>query len=79
VVIVINNSDKQVGLYSGGLIFGGGAYISNEVSVSTCGGLIHRGGVIFGGAYNRGGGLYSEVYGIELCAGARVPELLYKQ
>ena len=37
------------------------------------------GGVIFGGAYNRGGGLYSEVYGIELCAGARVPELLYKQ
>ena len=27
-VIVINNSDKQVGLYSGGLIFGGGgAYI----------------------------------------------------
>ena len=51
-VIVINNSDKQVGLYSGGLIFGGGAYIWNEVSVSTCGGLIH------------GGGLYSEVYGI---------------
>jgi hypothetical protein len=35
VVIVINNSDKQVGLYSGG------AYIWNEVSVSTCGGLIH--------------------------------------
>ena len=34
-----------VGLYSGG------AYIWNEVSVSTCGGLIH------------GGGLYSEVYG----------------
>ena len=35
-----------VGLYSGwayirgGLIFGGGAYIWNEVSVSTCGGLI---------------------------------------
>jgi hypothetical protein len=49
VVIVINNSDKQVGLYSGGLIFGGGAYIWNEVSVSTCGGLIH------GGAYIRGG------------------------
>jgi hypothetical protein len=37
-----------VGLYSGGLIFGGGAYIWNEVSVSTCGGLIH-GGLIFGG------------------------------
>ena len=30
-------------LYSGGLIFGGGTYIWNEVSVSTCGGLIHRG------------------------------------
>jgi hypothetical protein len=27
VVIVINNSDKQVGLYSGGLIFGGGGLI----------------------------------------------------
>ena len=56
---MINNSDKQ---YSGGLIFGGGggAYIWNEVSVSTCGGLIH------GGAYIRGGGLYSEVYGIVL-------------
>ena len=40
----------RVGLYSGGgLIFGGGAYIWNEVSVSTCGGLIH------GGAYIRGG------------------------
>jgi hypothetical protein len=45
VVIVINNSDKQVGLYSGGLIFGGGgAYIWNEVSISTCGALIHGGG-----------------------------------
>jgi hypothetical protein len=52
VVIVINNSDKQVGLYSGGLIFGGGAYIWNEVSVSTCGGLIHGGGL-----YSGGGGL----------------------
>ena len=39
------------GSYSGGLIFGGGAYIWNEVSVSTCGGFIH------GGAYIRGGGL----------------------
>ena len=48
---MINNSDKQVGLYSGGLIFGGGAYIWNEgVSVSTYGGLIHV------GAYTRGGG-----------------------
>jgi hypothetical protein len=33
-----------VGLYSGG-----GAYIWNEVSVSTCGGLIHGGGLIYGG------------------------------
>jgi hypothetical protein len=40
---VVYNSDKQVGLYSGGLILGGGAYIWNEVSVSTCGGLIHGG------------------------------------
>jgi hypothetical protein len=31
----------RVGLYSGG-----GAYIWNEVSVSTCGGLIHGGGLI---------------------------------
>ena len=45
-----NNSDKQVGLlYSGGLIFGGGgAYIWNEVSVSTCGGLKHEGGLYSG-------------------------------
>ena len=53
VVIVINNSDKHVGLYSGGLIFGGGGYIWNEVSLSTCGGLIHGGGLIFGGGYIR--------------------------
>ena len=33
---------------SGGLIFGG-AYIWNEVSVSTCGGLIHGGGLYSGG------------------------------
>ena len=39
----------RVGLYSGG-----GAYSWNEVSVSTCGGLIHGGGgLIFGGAYSR--------------------------
>ena len=39
-VIVISNSDKHVGLYSGGLIFdGAGPYIWNEVSVSTCCGL----------------------------------------
>ena len=43
----------------GGLTFGEGeAYIWNEVSVRTCGGLIH------GGGYILGGGLYSEVYGI---------------
>ena len=35
--------------YIRGGLYSGGAYISNEVSVSTCGGLIHRGGVIFGG------------------------------
>jgi hypothetical protein len=57
VVIVINNSDKQVGLYSGGLIFGG-AYISNEVSVSTCGGLIHRGGGVYSGGLIIGEGAY---------------------
>ena len=34
-----------------GLYSGGGAYIWNEVSVSTCGGLIHGGG---GGANIRG-------------------------
>ena len=46
----------RVGLYSGG---GGGGwliYIWNEVSVSTCGGLIH------GGAYIRGGGAYSRKF-----------------
>ena len=41
------------GLYSGGLIFGRGAYIWNEVSVSICGGLIFRGGLYSGGAYSR--------------------------
>jgi hypothetical protein len=50
--IVINKwAYIQVGLYSrrGGLIFAeGGAYIWNEVSISTCGGLIQ-------------GGLYSEI------------------
>ena len=34
-------------IFGGGLYSGGGAYIWNEVSVSTCGGLIH------GGAYIR--------------------------
>ena len=65
---MINNSDKQVGLYSGGLIFGG-AYIWNEVSVSTCGGLIHgggayiRGGLIVGGLrYCKSGNCRVEIY-----------------
>ena len=49
------NSDKQVGLYSGGLIFRGGAYIWTEVSVSSCGGLIQYTGEL----------IYSEVYGIQ--------------
>jgi hypothetical protein len=48
----INSGDLYSGglylgglIFRGGLIFGGGAYIWNEViSVSTCGGLIHRGG-----------------------------------
>jgi hypothetical protein len=43
----INSGD----LYTVGLYSGGGAYIWNEVSVSTFGGLIHGGG----GAYIRGG------------------------
>ena len=62
-VIVINNSDKQVGLYSGKGSYTGGSYIWNEVSVSTCGGLIFGGGAYIWGDYIRGGGLYSEVYG----------------
>jgi hypothetical protein len=57
VAIVINNSDKQVGLYSDGLIFGGGGYIWNEVSISTCGGLIHGGGLYSGGGANIFGSL----------------------
>ena len=40
----------------GAYIRGGGAYIWNEVSVSTCGGLIH-GGLIFGGGGLIVGGL----------------------
>jgi hypothetical protein len=54
--MVTNNSDKQVSFNIWvGLYPGGGAYIWNEVSVSTCDGLIH-GGLIFRG-------LYSDVYG----------------
>ena len=37
-------------LYSGGGAYiRGGAYIWNEVSVSTCGGLIHGGGGLYSG------------------------------
>ena len=43
-----------MGLYSGGLIFGG-AYIWNDVSVSTCGGLIHGGGGLYSGGLIVGG------------------------
>ena len=46
-----------MGLYSGG------AYIWNEVSVSTCGGLIHGGGLIFGGGGLIVGGLRYIDYG----------------
>ena len=40
----------MVGLYWGGGLIFGGAYIWNEVSVSICGGLILGGGLIFGGS-----------------------------
>jgi hypothetical protein len=47
-----------VGLYTGVGLYSGGAYIWNEVSVSTCGGLIHGGGAyIWGGLIFGGGGL----------------------
>jgi hypothetical protein len=53
------------GLYSGGLIFGWayirGAYIWNEVSVSTCGGLIHGGPYIREGAYSRRFAVYVHI------------------
>ena len=37
-----------------GLYWGGGAYIWNDVSVSTSGGLIHGGGLYSGGLIVRG-------------------------
>ena len=52
-VIVINNIDKQVGLYSGGPIFGMRGTLVHVVG-------LHTGG---GGLYSREG-LYLEVYGI---------------
>ena len=50
------------GLYTGGGLIFWGAYIWNEVSVSTCGGLIH-GGLIFWGAY-----IWNEV-SVSTCGG----------
>ena len=41
------------GAYIRGSLYSGGAYIWNEMSVSTCGGPIHGGGLIFGEAYSR--------------------------
>ena len=69
------------GLYSGGLIFGGlifgwayiwggGAYIWNEVSVSICGGLIFGEGLIFGGGGLIVGGLrYTHLTYVLSCPG----------
>jgi hypothetical protein len=48
---VINNSDKQVGLYSGGLIFffwGGGIIFGMRLALVHVVGL-YTGGLIFGG------------------------------
>ena len=45
-----------------GLYSGGGAYIWNEVSVSTCGGLIHGGLYSGGGAYSRRFTVYLQLY-----------------
>ena len=54
-MLVINKSDinKSVINRKGGLIFGGGAYIWNEVSFSICGGLIFGGGTYIRRAYSR--------------------------
>ena len=58
------------GLIFGGLIFGwayirGGAYIWNEVSINTGGGLIQGGGLIFGGgAYSRRFTVMKDVYSL---------------
>ena len=50
-----------MGLYLGGLIFGGGGLIFGMRCV-----LVHVVGLYKGGAYIRGGGLYPEVYGKEI-------------
>ena len=49
-----------MGLYTGGLIFGG-AYLWNGVNVSNLMG--YRRGGLYSGGLIFGGGLYSEVYG----------------
>ena len=53
---MINNSDKQVGLCSGGFIFGEGLIFGMRWA------LVHVVGLYTGGFYS--GGLYSEVYGV---------------
>jgi hypothetical protein len=51
---MLNNVVGYWAYIRGRFILGAGAYIWNEVSVSTCGGLIHgRGAYIRGGAYIR--------------------------
>jgi hypothetical protein len=57
-------------LIFGGLIFGwayirGGAYIWNEVSVSTCGGVIHGGGAYIRGDYSRRFTVYQHEWKLE--------------
>jgi hypothetical protein len=44
------SDNVRLNLYSGRGAYIRGAYIWNEASVSTCGGLIH-GGLIFGGGW----------------------------
>ena len=46
----------------------GWAYIRNGESVSKFVGLYMGGGLYLGGAYIWGGGLYSEVYSIQIVA-----------
>ena len=51
-----------MGLYTGELIFGGGAYIRNSLSVGEMVGL-YLGGLIFGGAYIWGGLIFGGLIG----------------
>jgi hypothetical protein len=57
VVIVINNSDKQVGLYPGGLIFGGGLYSGGGLIFGMRRALVHVVDLYTGGGLYSGGGL----------------------